>query len=147
MKSAAYHGPHGKGDHVTFIKGQDPRAESSVCDRVYVTTLFSVEYRKIGETIDYALKLVGGRADRVFVGGIAASLMTERFKTEARWRGVRFISGLLTQQIGRAHVELQSLMRSSYAVFYLKKKNIMHTDAHKNNVSTVITVGRRRGAT
>src|SRR3546814_6761974 len=89
MKSAAYHGPHGKGDHVTFIKGQDPRAESSVCDRVYVTTLFSVEYRKIGETIDYALKLVGGRADRVFVGGIAASLMTERFKTEARWRGVR----------------------------------------------------------
>src|SRR3546814_12535812 len=97
MKSAAYHGPHGKGDHVTFIKGQDPRAESSVCDRVYVTTLFSFEYRKIGETIDYALKLVGGRADRVFVGGIAASLLTERFKTEARWRGVRFITGLLTQ--------------------------------------------------
>src|SRR3546814_3005468 len=31
------------------------------------------------------------------LGGIAASLMTERFKTEARWRGVRFISGLLTQ--------------------------------------------------
>src|SRR3546814_11173354 len=86
MKIAAYHGPHGKGDHVTFIKGQDPRAEASVWDRVYVTTLFSFEYRKIGETIDYALKLVGGRADRVFVGGIAASLMTERFKTEARWR-------------------------------------------------------------
>src|SRR3546814_2367275 len=81
----------------SFIKGQDPRAEASVWDRVYVTTLFSFEYRKIGETIDYALKLVGGRADRVFVGGIAASLMTERFKTEARWRGVRFISGLLTQ--------------------------------------------------
>src|SRR3546814_12339407 len=97
MKIAAYHGPHGKGDHVTFIKGQDPRAEASVWDRVYVTTLFSFEYRKIGETIDYALKLVGGRADRVFVGGIAASLMTERFKPEARWRGVRFISGLLAQ--------------------------------------------------
>src|SRR3546814_2904276 len=27
-------------------------------------------------------------------------------------------------QIGRAHVELQSLMRISYAVFCLKKKNI-----------------------
>src|SRR3546814_4092344 len=94
MKIAAYHGPHGKGDHVTFIKGQDPRAEASVWDRVYVTTLFSFEYRKIGETIDYALKLVGGRADRVFVGGIAASLMTERVKTEARWRG----------ENGRAHV-------------------------------------------
>src|SRR3546814_8219152 len=97
MKIAAYHGPHGKGDHVTFIKGQDPRAEASVWDRVYVTTLFSFEYRKIGDTIDYALKLVGGRADRVFVGGIAPSLMTERLTTEARWRWVRSISGLLTQ--------------------------------------------------
>src|SRR3546814_5280534 len=27
------------------------------------------------------------------------------------------------QEIGRAHVELQSLMRNSYAVFCLKKKN------------------------
>src|SRR3546814_9982311 len=87
---------------------------SDLWDRVYVTTLFSFEYRKIGETIDYALKLVGGRADRVFVGGIAASLMTERFKTEARWRGVRR---------SEEHTsELQSLMRISYAVFCLKKK-------------------------
>src|SRR3546814_20646229 len=81
----------------SFIKGQDPRAEASVWDRVYVTTLFSFEYREIGETIDYALKLVGGRADRVFVGGIAASLITERFKSEAGWRGVGIISGLLKQ--------------------------------------------------
>src|SRR3546814_6648792 len=32
------------------------------------------------------------------------------------------------QQIGRAHVELQSLMRSSYAVFCLKKKKIDNED-------------------
>src|SRR3546814_7394980 len=31
--------------------------------------------------------------------------------------------GPLTDKIGRAHVELQSLMRISYAVFCLKKKN------------------------
>src|SRR3546814_4662180 len=31
-------------------------------------------------------------------------------------------SRLIEQQIGRAHVELQSLMRISYAVFCLKKK-------------------------
>src|SRR3546814_9587898 len=30
-------------------------------------------------------------------------------------------------EIGRAHVELQSLMRISYAVFCLKKKNITHS--------------------
>lgn len=114
MKIAAYHGPHGKGDHVTFVKGQDARAEASVWDRVYVTTLFSFEYRKIGETIDYALKLVGGRADRVFVGGIAASLMTERFKSEPRWRGVRFISGLLTEAPAKA-LQLDEFYGDLYA--------------------------------
>src|SRR3546814_1134799 len=36
--------------------------------------------------------------------------------TVARWEGE-------LDQIGRAHVELQSLMRISYAVFCLKKKN------------------------
>src|SRR3546814_5208462 len=38
-----------------------------------------------------------------------------------RARGVR-LSGRLRHQIGRAHAELQSLMRISYAVFCLKKK-------------------------
>lgn len=97
MKIAAYHGPHGKNDHVVFAKGFDPGLKDTAWDRVYVTTLFSFEYRKIAETIDFALQIVGGRADRVFVGGIAASLMTERFCAEPRWRGVRFIKGLLTE--------------------------------------------------
>src|SRR3546814_3806716 len=34
----------------------------------------------------------------------------------------------LRRQIGRAHSELQSLMRHSYAVFCLKKKTIRITD-------------------
>lgn len=97
MKLAAYHGPYGKDDRVVFAKGFDPALKNTAWDRVYVTTLFSFEYRKIAETIDFALQIVGGRADRVFVGGIAASLMTERFCSEPRWRGVRFIKGLLTE--------------------------------------------------
>lgn len=97
MKLAAYHGPHGKRDHVTFIKGLDPKVHATAWDRIYVTTLFSFEYKKIAETIDFALQAAGGRTDRVFVGGIAASLMNDRFKAEPRWRGVRFIQGLLTE--------------------------------------------------
>lgn len=97
MKIAAYHGPHGRQDHVIFIKGLDSKARDIAWDRIYVTTLFSFEYKKIGEAIDFALDVAGGRADRVFVGGIAASLMAERFKAEPRWRGVRFIQGLLTE--------------------------------------------------
>ena len=40
--------------------------------------------------------MVNGQADKVFVGGIAASLMNERFCSEQRWQGIRFIKGLLS---------------------------------------------------
>jgi hypothetical protein len=95
MKIAQYHGPRGKGDNVRFVKGEDPVAFSQPWDRVYVTTLFSFEYRRIALAIDYAIKAANGFADRVFVGGIAASLMHDRFLNEPKWRGVRFIKGLL----------------------------------------------------
>jgi hypothetical protein len=95
MKIAQYHGPRGKRDHVTFRKGPDRQLTMQPWDRVYVTTLFSFEFHKIAETIDFALEAVHGQTQRVFVGGIAASLMHERFLSEPRWRGVRFIRGLL----------------------------------------------------
>ncbi len=96
MKLAQYHGPRGKGDRVTFIKGEDQSVLSTAWDRIYVTTLFSFEFQRIARSIDFALQAANGRADQVFVGGIAASLMHQRFASEPRWRGVRFIPGLLT---------------------------------------------------
>src|ERR1700730_10543326 len=95
MKIAQYHGPNGQRDHVRFIKGKDRSVEDTAWDRIYITTLFSFEYKKIAETIDYAIDLVHDQTQRVFVGGIAASLMHNQFLAEARWRGVRFIKGLL----------------------------------------------------
>ena len=97
MKIAQYHGPQGKKDHVRFIKGEDPSVLSHAWDRIYVTTLFSFEYPKIAQTIDFALKVANGQASKVFVGGIAASLMHEVFIEERRWHGIRFIKGLLSQ--------------------------------------------------
>lgn len=96
MKIAQYHGPQGKGDRVRFIKGDDRSVLAQAWDRIYVTTLFSFEYPKIAQTIDFALEVANGQADKVFVGGIAASLMHERFLNERRWQGVRFIKGLLS---------------------------------------------------
>ncbi len=96
MKIAQYHGPHGKRDRVRFVKGQDRSVLTQAWDRIYVTTLFSFEYPKIAQTIDFALQVAHGQADKVFVGGIAASLMHERFIEERRWQGVRFIKGLLS---------------------------------------------------
>jgi hypothetical protein len=97
MKIAAYHGPEGKRDRVTFVKGPRPDVLMQTWDRIYVTTLFSFEYAKIAETIDFALDAAHGQSHRVFVGGIAASLMPEKFDAEARWAGVRFIRGLLNE--------------------------------------------------
>src|SRR3546814_5544163 len=39
----------------------------------------------------------------------------------------------LTAKIGRAHVELQSLMRNSYAVYGLKNKRTTHTSKTPSN--------------
>lgn len=102
MKLAQYHGPHGKRDKVTFIKGEDPSAFGTAWDRIYITTLFSFEFSRIAQSIDFVLKVANGHADKVFVGGIAASLMPEQFASRASWQGIRFIQGLLTGSPSKA---------------------------------------------
>ena len=95
MKLAAYHGPNGRGDRVRFVKGEDKDVLFEPWDRVYVTTLFSFEWKRTAATIDFAIRAAGNQPERVFVGGIAASLMHEEFVKEPGWAGVRFIKGLL----------------------------------------------------
>src|SRR3546814_1763054 len=57
---------------------------------------------------------------------VAWVLLTEGMAWSGAAVGFIFLSALI--QIGRAHVELQSLMRLSYAVFRLqKKKSTMST--------------------
>jgi hypothetical protein len=97
MKIAQYHGPYGKCDNVRFIKGEDRMVLTTAWDRIYVTTLFSFEFQRIAESIDFAVYVANGNRNKVFVGGIAASLMPDRFTSEPRWHGVRFIKGLLGQ--------------------------------------------------
>jgi hypothetical protein len=95
MKIAQYHGPRGKRDFVRFIKGEDLSVLSEAWDRIYITTLFSFEFARISQSIDFAVTAANGEKDKIFVGGIAASLMHERFVREPRWTGIRFIKGLL----------------------------------------------------
>jgi hypothetical protein len=72
-------------------------------DRVYITTLFSFEYQRLPrESTSQWRPYIHGQSQRVFVGGIAASLMHERFLTESRWRGIRFIRGLLDRPPAQA---------------------------------------------
>lgn len=95
MKIAQYHGANGKRDNVRFIKGEDKSVLGEAWDRVYITSLFSFEWTRTARSIDFALEVVKGQANRIFVGGIAASLMHDQFIAEPRWRGIRFIKGLL----------------------------------------------------
>lgn len=98
MKIATYHGPHGKRDNIKFIKGEsDTSVLNANWDRIYVTTLFSFEWNNIAKSIDFALKIARNQPDKIFVGGIAASLMHDAFVAETKWRGIRFISGLLSE--------------------------------------------------
>lgn len=98
MKLASYHGPHGKKDNVRFIKGEhDKRVFDVVWDRIYVTTLFSFEWKTIARSIDFAIDVSRNQPNKIFVGGIAASLMHEAYLAEPHWRGIRFIKGLLSQ--------------------------------------------------
>ena len=95
MKLAAYHGAFGRGDRVTFIKGEDKEVLNRAWHRVYVTTLFTFEWKRTASAIDFAIRAAGNQSERVFAGGIAVSLMHEAFLNEPRWAGVRFIKGLL----------------------------------------------------
>ena len=102
MKLAAYHGAFGRNETVRFVKGEVPEVLTRVWDRVYVTTLFSFEWRRTAAAIDFALRAARGQSERVFVGGIAATLMFDEFVREPRWAGVRFIKGLLGGAPGRS---------------------------------------------
>ena len=95
MKIAQYHGVEGRGDNVKFIKGEDKSVLEQVWDRIYITTLFSFEYQRIAKSIEFAIKAAKGNNDRIFVGGIAASLMFDKFDGNEDWDGIRFIKGLL----------------------------------------------------
>ena len=97
MKLAQYHREQGgKHDNIIFAKGEtDPKIHEFVWDRIYITTLFSFEWKKTEKCIDKAIELVAGQTRRIFVGGISASLMTDEFRAVSRWNGIRFIPGLL----------------------------------------------------
>ena len=100
MKLASYH--HQRGDVVKFVKGESSSVLFEAWDRVYVTTLFSFEWMRTSKAIDFAIQAAGNQPERVFVGGIAASLMRDEFVKEPRWVGVRFIAGLLNTPPARA---------------------------------------------
>lgn len=76
MKIAYFH-KYIHHDYVRFSKGPLPAdMAGKKWDRVYVTTLFTFEWPKTKETIEYAYTVVKNE-DEVYTGGILATLMPE----------------------------------------------------------------------
>ncbi len=78
MKIATYYKE--KGDSVDFRKGIIPADEAQCYDRVLITTLFTFDFDNCIATIQYYVKVLG--VDKVYVGGIAATIMPGNFLAE-----------------------------------------------------------------
>lgn len=89
MKISTYY--KNKGDFVSFHKGLLSSAEVETYDKVFITTLFTFDFDICVEAIRYYAAIVG--IDNVFVGGIAATIMPERFKEAIP--GVHILKGQL----------------------------------------------------
>lgn len=64
-------------DYVRFAKGRLPEAyKNKKWDRVYVTTLFTFEWKKTKDALEYAIS-VAKDPSQVYTGGILATLMPE----------------------------------------------------------------------
>ena len=81
-------------DYVRFTKGKLPDALSETkWDRVYVTSLFTFEWKATIGAIEYAKTLVDS-TDKIVVGGIAATMLPDQIFEET---GIRPVCGLLNE--------------------------------------------------
>lgn len=93
MKISYFH-KHILHDYVRFTKGKLPEAMNGMhWDHVYVTSLFTFEWAKTIEAIEYAKSLVDD-ISHVTVGGIAATMMPEQFYEAT---GIMPVCGLLNE--------------------------------------------------
>jgi hypothetical protein len=88
MKLAAFH--KGRNDYVRFTKGKSAELRRFGWDRIYVSTLFTFEWRRTVETIRFYMRSPG-KPD-VIAGGILATLMRRPL---ADATGARIVGGLI----------------------------------------------------
>jgi len=80
MKLAKFH--NDREDKVDFVYGCKEESELlgqfKYCDRIYITTLFTFQWKKTVDTINYYKNIVSGDSTKIFVGGILASLLPSK---------------------------------------------------------------------
>lgn len=114
MKISYFH-KHILGNYVRFTKGELPHALKNVkWDHVYVTSLFTFEWKATIAAIEYAKKLVDS-PDKVTVGGIAATMLPEQILEET---GIDPVRGLLNEpgKLGLPNDECIDQMVPDYSI-------------------------------
>lgn len=98
LKLATFH--RRRGDEVKFVIGRDQTAvaeqglfsDELLWDRIYITTLFTFDWKNVIETINFYIKAVGGSTHKIFVGGIMASIIPNDIFEET---GIQPVVGIL----------------------------------------------------
>ncbi len=115
MKISYFH-KYIHGDYVRFAKGKLPDAfKDKKWDRVYVTTLFTFEWEKTKEALEYALS-VAKDPHQVYTGGILATLMPDLIAKN--FPTVKNNTGLLDKKgtLGLEHEECIDRMTLDYGI-------------------------------
>ena len=103
-------------DYVRFAKGKLPDAyKDKKWDRVYVTTLFTFEWERTKQAIEYALT-VAKDPTQVYTGGILATLMPDLIAKH--FPTVKNNTGLLNRKgtLGLEHEECIETMTLDYGI-------------------------------
>ena len=121
LKLATFH--RQRGDEVKFVIGckkaifqeADMFSHEILWDRIYITTLFTFDWKNIIKTINFYKSAVGGSIHKIYVGGIMASLMPADIYEET---GIQPVTGILDspQKIGLDGNENIDLLPPDYSV-------------------------------
>ncbi len=76
----------------SIVKDEDLFSNDLLWDRIYITTLFTFDWKNVIETINFYKKAVGGSSHKIFVGGIMASIMPNDIFEET---GIQPVIGIL----------------------------------------------------
>ena len=121
MKLATFHKM--RGDEVKFVSAYDKSlfkeadllSPASLWDRVYISTLFTFEWKKTIQTINFYRDAVGGSIHKIYVGGIMGSLMPTEIFEET---GIQPVTGVLNspKQIGLEGEENIDMLAPDYEI-------------------------------
>ena len=115
-------------DYVRFAKGKLPDAyKDKKWDRVYVTTLFTFEWERTKQAIEYALT-VAKDPTQVYTGGILATLMPDLIAKH--FPTVKNNTGLLNRKgtLGLEHEECIDTMTLDYGILddkFIDRKSVV----------------------